>query len=101
MILALETEMAKKILWAWHDGCPVAASSEKRAFEMASYARRRWNSYERRNKTRSSTMEGQINDLAKGLAGTFTEGGLPMVGPLIVDYKWLSEQISLILHNRS
>jgi hypothetical protein len=43
------------------------------------------------------TSENRINDLARGLATKFTDGGWPMVGPLISDYRWLSEQIAPIL----
>ena len=64
---------------------------------MAAVARRRWNSFERRNKNVPDTLENRINDLARGLAEKFTDGGWPMVGPLIADYRWLSEQIAPIL----
>ena len=92
-----EQSVAEKIRWAWDDGCPVAASTGVEAAEMASVARRRWNSYGRRNKNIPDTIENRVNDLARGLAEKFTEGGWPMVGPLIADYVWLSEQIAPIL----
>ncbi len=94
---SIEQSVAAKIRWAWDDGCPVAASTDSDAAGMASIARRRWNSYERRNKNIPDTIENRINDLARGLAEKFTEGGWSMVGPLILDYKWLSEQIAPIL----
>ena len=94
---ALEESVAARIRWAWNDGCPVAASSNAAAAEMAAIARRRWNSYARRNKNIADSTTNQINDHARGLAEKFTDGGWPMVGPLISDYRWLSEQIAPIL----
>ena len=64
---------------------------------MAAIARRRWNSYERRNGNIADTTENRINDLARGLATKFERGGWPMVGPLISDYTRLAEQIAPIL----
>jgi hypothetical protein len=93
----IEESVAAKILWAREDGSPVAPSTESLAAEMAAIARRRWNSYERRNENIPDTSENRINDLARGLATKFTDGGWPMVGPLISDYRWLSEQIAPIL----
>ena len=93
----VEKSVAAKIRWARDDGCPVAASSDSAVAKMAAIARRRWNSYERRNRNIPDTTENRINDLARGLAEKFTEGGWPMVGPLIADYRWLSEQIAPIL----
>ena len=97
MNAAIEESVAARIRWAWDLGCPVAASSDAVAVEMAAFARRRWNSYERRNKSIPVTTENRINDLARGLAENFTDGGWPMVGPLISDYRWLCEQIAPIL----
>ena len=61
---------------------------------MAAIARRRWNSYERRNASIPDTFENRIKDLARGLAEKYTIGGWEMVGPLITDYQWLAEQIA-------
>jgi hypothetical protein len=97
----LEYSIAEKIRWARDDGCPVAASTESSALEMAAIARRRWNSFARRNKNVSDTLENRINDLARGLAEKYTDGGWPMVGPLISDYRWLSEQITPILESQA
>ena len=94
---AIEQSVADRIRWARGNGCPVAAPTDSLAAEMASIACRRWNSYERRNRNIPYTTENRIDDLARGLAERFTEGGWPMVGPLISDYKWLSEQIAPIL----
>jgi hypothetical protein len=65
--------------------------------EMASIARRRWNSFARRHKKVPKTIPAQIEDLARGLAEKGTDGGWPMVGRLISDYRWLAEQIAPIL----
>ena len=89
--------VAAKILWAWDDGCPVAANDETVAAQMAAIARQRWNSYLCRNKNIPDTTENRINDLARGLATKSEKGGWPMVGPLIADYRWLCEQIAPIL----
>jgi hypothetical protein len=96
----VERSIADKILWARDDGCPVAASSESVALEMSAIARRRWNSFARRKKSVPDTLENRINDLAHGLAEKSTVGGWPMVGPLISDYRWLSEQIGPILESQ-
>lgn len=97
MARPVEPSVAAKLRWAWDDGCPVAASTDGEAAEMAAVARRRWNSYGRRNKNIPDTLEHRVDDLARGLAEKFTEGGWPMVGPVIVDYLWLSEQIAPLL----
>lgn len=101
MYEALEQSIADKICWARADGCAVAASSENESLEMATVARRRWHSFKRRNKNVADTAENRINDLARGLAEKFTDGGWPMVGPLISDYRWLSEQIAPILESQA
>ena len=75
----------------------VAAHDATVAAEMAAIARRRWNSYSRRNASIPDTSENRINDLARGVAEKFTDGGWPMVGPMISDYRWLCEQIAPIL----
>lgn len=93
----LEKSVAAKLLWASEDGSPVAPRTASRAAEMASLARRRWNSYGRRNKNIPDTTENRINDLARGLAEKCERGGWPMVGPLISDYRWLAEQIAPLL----
>ena len=97
----IEALVAAKILWAWDDGCPVAAHDAKLAASMAAIARRRWDSYQRRNSNAPDTTENRINDLARGVAEKFTDGGWPMVGPLISDYRWLCEQIAPILAGKN
>jgi hypothetical protein len=92
-----EKSIAEKILWAHEDGSPVAPRDEAGAIEMASIARRRWNSFARRQKNIPNTTQARIEDLARGLAAKFTDGGWPMVGPLISDYRWLAEQIAPLL----
>lgn len=94
---SLEKAIAAKLLWAREDGSPVAPSTLDLAAKMAAVARRRWFSYERRNPSIADTVENRIKDLAKGLATKFERGGWPMVGPLISDYTWLTEQIAPIL----
>ena len=83
----IEALIVAKILWARDDGCPVATHDAKLAANMAAIARRRWNSYSRRNKNIPDTTENRIKDLARGVAEKFTDGGWPMVGPLILDYR--------------
>ena len=85
------------LLWARDDGCPVAPRTESSAEKMALLARRRWDSWERRNRNIPDTIENRINDLARGLAEKMERGGWPMVGPLISDYRWLCEQIAPVL----
>ncbi len=92
-----EKAIADKLLWAHEDGSPVAPRDEFGAIEMASIARRRWNSFGRRHKNIPKTLQARIEDLARGLAEKFTDGGWPMVGPLISDYRWLAEQITPLL----
>lgn len=97
MQLGTEKAIAAKLLWARDDGSPVAPRDNPGAIEMASVARRRWNSFARRHKDIPKTLQARIEDLARGLAEKFTEGGWPMVGPLITDYRWLAEQITPLL----
>ena len=97
----IESLVVAKIRWAWDDGCPVATNDAVAAAEMAAIARRRWKSYSRRNKTIPDTTENRIDDLARGVAEKFTDGGWPMVGALISDYRWLCEQIAPILARHS
>ena len=93
----IESLVAAKIRWAWDDGCPVAAHDTSVAAEMAAISRRRWNSFPRRNKYIPDNTENRIDDLARGVAEKFTDGGWPMVGASISDYRWLCEQIAPIL----
>ena len=95
----IEQKIASKIMWAWEDGCPVATHRPEVAAEMAAIARRRWNSFPRRNKNVTDNVDHRINDLARGLAEKFTQGGWPMVGPTIADYQWLCKQIAPVLLN--
>lgn len=93
----VEQSVATKLLWAWDDGCPIAPHKESDAADMAVVARRRWNSYERRNKNIPDTFENRVKDLARGLAEKYSSGGRRMVGPSINDYQWLAGQIAPIL----
>jgi hypothetical protein len=97
MTSPIEDAVAAKLLWARKDGSPVAPREEQLAAEMAAIARRRWNSWERRNANKADTLENRITDLARGLAEKFERGGLRMAGDLILDYTWLAEQIAPIL----
>lgn len=98
MRLSIEKSVADRLLWAREECSPVAPADECRAIEMAAIARRRWNSFARRNKNIPATTESRIEDLARGMAAKF-EGGWKMVGPLISDYRWLAEQIAPLLNS--
>lgn len=93
----VEQLVASKMVWAAEDGCPVAPHNVSNAAEMAAVARRRWNSYRRRNANIPDSTENRVKDLARGLAEKYTTGGWRMVGALIKDYEWLSEQIAPLL----
>lgn len=101
MYQTVEQLIAAKLLWAREDGSPIAPSTQKRAEEMAAIARRRWNSFARRNQNIPDTLENRINDLARGLGTWGEEGGWRMVGALISDYTWLARQIAPILQDES
>lgn len=92
---SIENQIAEKIIWAWNDGCPVAALDYDVALKTAKIARRRWNSFERRAKKDNSELA-RILDLAKALAETHMDGGRKTAGPLMKDYEWLAEQISKV-----
>ena len=53
----VEQSVAAKLLWAHENGSPVAPSSDTLTAEMAAIARRRWNSFERRNANIADTTE--------------------------------------------
>jgi len=36
----------------------------------------------------------RVEDLARGLCEKFERGGLRVAGPLIIDYRWLAEQLA-------
>jgi len=93
----LESSIAARLRWASQDGCPVAPRTAEQALAMAAIARRRWNSFNRRSPNQSDDMDARIEDLARGIAEKFERGGWPMVGPLISDYRWLTQQIVPIL----
>lgn len=97
MYTELEVLVAEKIRWARQDGCPVATEDKRLSAKMAAVARRRWNSFLRRNKNVPDTFERRVEDLAKGLAMRFEHGGLAMAGGLMSDYRWLCEQLAPIL----
>lgn len=92
---SLENRLTAKLEWAWNDGCPVAGSSVEVRKAIAGMARRRWNSFERREPDKSANdRENRIEDLARGLCERFETGGLRMAGPLIDDYRWLAAQLA-------
>ena len=93
----VEQLVAAKLLWAAEDGSPIAPSDSDGAAEMAAIARRRWNSYERRNKNVPDTIENRITDLMRGLGEHCETGGWRMVGGLESNYRWLAEQVAPIL----
>ena len=97
MAPTVEQSVAAKLVEARENGSPVAPASETLAAGMAAIARRRWNSYARRNANVADTTENRIADLARGLATKYERGGWSMVGPLISDYTWLAQQIAPIL----
>ena len=75
---------------AWRDGCPVAGD----ALELAKAALRRWRSSKRRGIDEFDVVA-RIGDLAEGLAKRFEPPDL--VGPLIVDYRYLAERIANVI----
>jgi hypothetical protein len=94
----LEAKLVSKLCWASKDGSPVAGRSPDQWAEMASIARRRWFSFERRRpKKMEDNRANRVEDLARGLCEKFTEGGLKMAGRLISDYRWLAEQLAEVL----
>lgn len=99
MSTSLEKEIANKLIWAWKEGCPVAPHDQRLASQMADFIQSRWQSFPRRSKVKNPSKDARIRDLAKGLANTYSKGGMEMIGPLMADYKWLSEQIATILSN--
>ncbi|MDY0169918.1 MAG: hypothetical protein RBS80_25470 [Thermoguttaceae bacterium] len=65
---------------------------------MASIARRRWFSFERRRpKKMEDNRANRVEDLARGLCEKCERGSLRMAGPLITDYRWLAEQLAEVL----
>ncbi|MFO0966942.1 MAG: hypothetical protein U0793_15315 [Gemmataceae bacterium] len=91
----LEAKLVAKFCWASQDGSPVAGQSEECWSEMASIARRRWFSFERRKpKKVEDNRTNRVEDLARGLCEKFENGGLRLAGPLISDYRWLAEQLA-------
>ena len=91
---SLEAKLVTRLHWAWNEGCPVAGSSLDAWTKMASAARRRWFSFERRHKQGDDSRAIRVEDLARGLGERFERGGLRMAGPLITDYHWLAEQLA-------
>jgi hypothetical protein len=77
-------------------GSPVAAKDDNGQRDMAAVALRRWSSFERRAKKKPSDMDARVEDLAKGLRDAY-EVDRNLVGPLIVDYRWLAERIAAAL----
>lgn len=69
-------------------GSPVVC--EDGVDEMLSVARRRWQSFERRNaRKRAGDLGARIEDLAKGLRDHFEESP-QLVGPLMEDYRFVA-----------
>src|SRR5262245_19523021 len=95
---SLETRLAAKLSWAWDDGCPVVGWRPEGWAEMAAFARRRWFSYERRRPAKvEDNRANRVEDLARGMCEKFMQGGLRMAGPLIVDFRWLAEQLADVI----
>jgi hypothetical protein len=92
-----ERLISAKLLRAGEDGCPVAPQKQSLADDMASFSRRRWNSFRRRASDIQNPLKNRIIDLARGMAEKFERGGWSMVWPLINDYHWLAEQIAPLL----
>jgi hypothetical protein len=91
----VEAKLVARLRWASNDGCPVAGSSQDRWAEMASTARRRWSSFDRRRpKKVEDNRRNRVEDLARGLCERFEQGGLKLAGPLISDYRWLADQLA-------
>ena len=90
----LEAKLVAKLCWASNDGSPVAGPSQDEWVEMASIARRRWFSFERRQpKKMEGNRANRVEDLTRGLCEKY-EGSLKMAGRLISDYRWLAEQLA-------
>ena len=87
----VEQLVAAKLLWAREDGSPIAPSNAEDAARLAAIARRRWNSYERRNKNVADNVANRVTDLMRGLGENWERGGWRMVGGLESDYRWLAE----------
>ena len=76
---------------SWDDGSPVAGSTPDKRAEMAERALRRINSFARR-RVAENNIDAQVRDLAKGLVQAF-ERDPNLVGPLIVDYEYVSKKL--------
>jgi hypothetical protein len=96
----LEERLAEVAREAWKEGCPVAQPPYE---ELAQVARRRWHSFDRRNKRKHPRFEDRVEDLAKGLGNTF--GGFhpnpALVGSLIEDYRYLARRLGEVLDAQS
>jgi hypothetical protein len=99
MYEVLEAKLAARCQWASEDGSPIAGSNPGHWEEIAAIARRRWISFERRNKNKEDNRTNRVEDLARGLCEKLEAGGLPMAGPLISDYRWLAEHLADILYS--
>ncbi len=77
---------------AYQEGCPVASYDPKKQVIVAKVAIRRWISSSRRG-VKPDIWDDRIMDLAKGLIASF-EADRKLVGPLIVDYKYLARKIA-------
>jgi hypothetical protein len=80
----------------WAAGSLFVGRSEAEHREVADIALRRWNSFHRRQKRRSSTHERRVEDLAKGLRDAF-EDDPRLVGPLMEDYRHIAAVLADIL----
>ena len=80
----------------WDDGCPVAGHDAGSRQDMARVALRRWRSFDRRSKRKSSTREERIEDLAKGLRDA-VERDPRLVGPLMEDYRHVARTLAGVL----
>ena len=75
------------------EGSPIVSGYSQE--HIAKLALRRWNSFERRNKSKRASIEQKIEDLAKGLRNSLEEEPA-LAGPLVEDYRYLAAQISKI-----
>ena len=80
-------------------GSPVAARDEEGRHDMAAVAMRRWNSFERRARSKRAGTDERIEDLAKGVCDAY-ESDPALVGPLMEDYRWLAGRIAAALVDR-
>src|SRR5688500_558755 len=90
----IDALLMAKLRWAWDDGCPIAGSSDDYRAEVATFARRRWFSFERRHPHTPATRANRVDDLARAMSEKFS--GFRNAGEL-ADYRWLADQLAEVL----